>query len=159
MKRFLLALLVSLALQTQAQINLCDSITVSGTQNLVIFTSISVIDYWITTAPNGTVLGEDSLWNQHSAINYNPTGSAYYDTIITCLSIMNTTCCVTWIWDVNTQTWTELESITSIAEIRSFDQKLTKVVDVLGRENSGDKNKPLFYIYDDGTVQKKMIIE
>jgi len=159
MKRFLLALLVSLALQTQAQINLCDSITVSGTQNLVIFTSISVIDYWITTAPNGTVLGEDSLWNQHSAINYNPTGSAYYDTIITCLSIMNTTCCVTWIWDVNLGVWAKMASLTSIGEIGSLDKKLIKVVDVLGRETSINSNQNLFFIYEDGTIEKRYIMD
>jgi hypothetical protein len=37
--------------------------------------------------------------------------------------------------------------------------KLIKIVDILGRETKGDKNMPLFYIYDDGTVEKKMIIE
>jgi hypothetical protein len=30
---------------------------------------------------------------------------------------------------------------------------------VLGRNANGDKNKPLFYIYDDGTVEKKIILE
>lgn len=37
--------------------------------------------------------------------------------------------------------------------------KLTKVIDVLGREVDGAKSEPLFYIYDDGTVEKKIIIE
>ena len=36
---------------------------------------------------------------------------------------------------------------------------LMKVVDVLGREAVGLINMPLFYIYDDGTVEKKIIIE
>jgi len=31
-----------------------------------------------------------------------------------------------------------------------------RTTDVLGRET---KNEPLFYIYDDGTVEKKIIIE
>ena len=34
-----------------------------------------------------------------------------------------------------------------------------KIIDVLGRENKGTKNEPLFYIYDDGTVEKKIILE
>jgi len=34
-----------------------------------------------------------------------------------------------------------------------------KVADLLGRETKGKKNKPLFYIYDDGSVEKKIIIE
>jgi len=29
----------------------------------------------------------------------------------------------------------------------------------LGRETKGKKNEPLFYIYDDGTVDKQIIIE
>jgi len=32
-------------------------------------------------------------------------------------------------------------------------------VDVLGRETPYKKNTPLFYLYDDGTVEKKLIIE
>ena len=81
----------------------CDSITVTGSQNQLTLTSISIIDYWITTAPDGTVLGQDSLWNQHSVFNYNPTGSPY-DTILTCLFTMNTTCCLTYVWNGNA--WT-----------------------------------------------------
>jgi len=37
--------------------------------------------------------------------------------------------------------------------------KLIKVIDLLGRETKGTKNEVLFYIYDDGTVEKKIIIE
>jgi hypothetical protein len=37
--------------------------------------------------------------------------------------------------------------------------KLIKITDGLGREKEGTKNEPLFYIYDDGTVEKKIIIE
>ena len=33
------------------------------------------------------------------------------------------------------------------------------IVDVLGRESEYLKNQPLFYIYDDGTVEKRIIIE
>ena len=36
---------------------------------------------------------------------------------------------------------------------------LIKVTDILGREVSINQNNPLFYIYDDGTVEKKIIIE
>ena len=37
--------------------------------------------------------------------------------------------------------------------------KFSKVVDILGRETKESKNIPLFYLYDDGTVEKKIIIE
>ena len=38
------------------------------------------------------------------------------------------------------------------------DKELLKVSDFLGRE-ANSKNQPLFYIYDDGTVEKKIILE
>ena len=39
------------------------------------------------------------------------------------------------------------------------DSKLFKVTDILRRETKVTKNEALFYIYDDGTVEKKIIIE
>ena len=38
-------------------------------------------------------------------------------------------------------------------------KQLIKIVDLLGRESNDFKSQPLFYIYDDGTVDKKIIIE
>ena len=32
-------------------------------------------------------------------------------------------------------------------------------INLLGRSSKVIKNQPLFYIYDDGTVEKKLIIE
>ena len=39
------------------------------------------------------------------------------------------------------------------------ERTLIKTIDVLGRETDKNKNQTLFYIYDDGTVEKKIIIE
>ena len=36
---------------------------------------------------------------------------------------------------------------------------LIKIIDLLGRDTREIKNQPLFYIYDDGTVKKKIIFE
>ena len=47
---------------------------------------------------------------------------------------------------------------TSILEVNS-EKRLIKVVDILGRETKDKRNTPLFYIYHDGTVEKKIIIE
>ena len=47
---------------------------------------------------------------------------------------------------------------TSILDINS-DKRLIKIVDVLGRESKITKKIPLFYIYSDGTVEKRIIIE
>ena len=38
-------------------------------------------------------------------------------------------------------------------------KELIKTIDLFGRETKDSKNEPLFYIYDDGTVEKKLIIE
>jgi len=49
---------------------------------------------------------------------------------------------------------------TNIINVSSANKKLVKIVDILGRTTS-DKttNTPLFYIYNDGTVEKKIIVE
>ena len=84
MKKLLLTTMAALIiLFAQAQTP-CDSITVSGSQYQLTLTSVSTIDFWETTASDGTVLAQDSLWNMHSVYNSNPAGIPY-DTIITCL--------------------------------------------------------------------------
>ena len=52
----------------------------------------------------------------------------------------------------NTQTSTN----DNLSKIQS---PLIKIIDLLGRETRQIKNQPLFYIYRDGTVKKKIIIE
>ena len=54
---------------------------------------------------------------------------------------------------------TGLIQSTTINESNFTNKKLIKVVDILGREINEKQNTPLFYIYDDGTVEKKIIIE
>jgi hypothetical protein len=46
----------------------------------------------------------------------------------------------------------------SIEEINST-RKLNKITDILGRKSNQKKNTPLFYKYDDGTVEKRITIE
>ena len=60
-------------------------------------------------------------------------------------------------WD-NSQ-WIALKTSnpTSINETANIDKKLVKVVDLLGKETEIKKNKVLFYIYDDGSVDKRII--
>jgi len=48
-------------------------------------------------------------------------------------------------------------SLTYIEE-HSRNKELLKVTNLLGRETKGT-NQPLFYIYDDGTVEKRIVIE
>ena len=47
-----------------------------------------------------------------------------------------------------------------ISEQRNNNRKLIKIVDILGRTSTEKQtNTPLFYIYDNGSVEKKIIIE
>lgn len=49
-------------------------------------------------------------------------------------------------------------SPTNITETSNFHIKeILKITDILGRETKDIKNKPLFYIYNDGAVEKKII--
>jgi len=55
---------------------------------------------------------------------------------------------------------TGLMQPTAITEIpNSENRTLVKIVDLLGRNTPYKKNIPLFYLYSDGTVEKRIIIE
>ena len=46
-------------------------------------------------------------------------------------------------------------NITSIPE-QPYNRTLVKIIDLLGRETKEKRNTPLFYLYDDGTVERKI---
>ena len=48
---------------------------------------------------------------------------------------------------------------TGISEIVNNKSKLIKITDMLGQETPYRRNTPLFYLYDDGTVEKRIVIE
>ena len=52
----------------------------------------------------------------------------------------------------------EVLETTSIKEY-SIKKELIKITDLLGRETTEIKSQALFYIYDDGTVEKKIVID
>ena len=47
---------------------------------------------------------------------------------------------------------------TSISEENTRNKQLTRITDMLGRNAKIISNSPLFYIYDDGSVEKKIIL-
>ena len=48
---------------------------------------------------------------------------------------------------------------TGISDIPNNKSNLVKITDMLGQETPYRRNTPLFYIYDDGTVEKRIVIE
>ena len=57
--------------------------------------------------------------------------------------------------------WTSFGTNCSATSVQEYttNNNLLKITDLLGRETKGKQNIPLFYIYDDGTVEKKFILE
>ena len=96
------------------------------------------------------------------------TGLGAYSTVAAC----NTACGVTPSWDCNngvcndpgtgsgqysTQAACTAVCVVSAIQEHSTNKELLKVTDLLGRETK-EINQLLFYIYDDGTVEKRIVI-
>jgi len=77
---------------------------------------------------------------------------------LTCINVDDALWSTTnWI-DIDSQHYFSTNcSITDIEE-HSINKELLKVTDILGRETK-QTNQPLFYIYDDGTIEKRIKIE
>ena len=123
MKRILLAVLVLLGLQTQAQTTLCDSnmtYTIGSQMQLEVAFPVTgnnlpyMAPIYAVTYGDGNMLSEDSCFGQpctHMIYNYNPNGT-YYDTLTTCVSYVSADsvgnidtlwCCFDQYW--NGQAW------------------------------------------------------
>ena len=65
--------------------------------------------------------------------------------------------------NLNIGIWNYINDLSCVSTAESFSntysKKLIKIVDVFGRETSELKNTPLFYLYEGGLVEKKIIIE
>ena len=53
----------------------------------------------------------------------------------------------------------EETNASAINEVNSNNRNLLKIVDILGKESSPNKKGLLFYIYSDGTVEKRITVE
>tara|TARA_B100000900_G_scaffold406543_1_gene417728 strand:- start:2165 stop:3208 length:1044 start_codon:yes stop_codon:yes gene_type:complete len=144
----------------------CDTIDIVGQQSNLSMEVMppALISYQVnyieTSAPDGTILGQDSS-SVHYVYNNSSLGVPY-DTITTCIfysGINNLTtniCCIDWMWNGNM--WMNSLNFNSLnisISTLTNDKKLLKVVDVMGREVNVNPNTILFYIYDDGTIEKK----
>ena len=64
------------------------------------------------------------------------------------------------LWSINNLTITGCINTTGIAAIISdINKKPIRIIDILGREVKGTKNEFLLYIYEDGTLEKRIVIE
>ena len=60
--------------------------------------------------------------------------------------------------DLNTHT-SNCINTNAVEVLEPLKIKLVRITDMLGQETSYRRNTPLFYIYDDGTVEKRIVIE
>ena len=61
--------------------------------------------------------------------------------------------------NINSQHYFSTNCPPSAIQEHTTNKEVLKVTDLLGREAKGTKNELLFYIYDDGTVEKRIVIE
>jgi hypothetical protein len=137
-----------------------DSIVIGS--NVSTLTTTNVDFEWIDWNGTGSTLSTDSIFS----FVMNSSDTAFY---ILKLELsdnnFNTWVCyypVLVYWDNNQYVSFRIANpmFTSINETSTINSRqLIKIVDLLGRESKGLKNQPLFYIYDDGTVEKRIIIE
>jgi len=174
MKKFLLTTTAVLTiLFAQAQVNYCDSIDIditSQTGNDVTLSSglsvnaipgIVTLD-WTLSLSNGTVFAQDTAINPTFSIN-----QWNMDSLSICLmalidingNVWTCNVCDTIVWNGNSWMLMSMAQPTAINELNSSNRELLKVVDILGRNANGNKNEPLFYIYNDGTVEKRIVVE
>lgn len=97
-----------------------------------------------------------------SVKNGNPTGLWYFraddNPDLLCVEVDNVPLAqYSWIIDI-TAVFSTNCSTSSISEIDS-QRRLIKIVDVSGRDVLRPTNQPVFYMYSDGTVEKRVVIE
>ena len=136
-----------------------DSITIGS--NVSNLTTTSVNFEWIDWNGTGSTLSTDTVFS----FVINNLDTAFY---ILKLELsdnnFNTWICyypVLVYWNNNqyVSLKTANPMFTSIDESTGVNsRKLIKILDLLGRETIERKNGPLFYIYDDGTVEKRIIL-
>ena len=98
--------------------------------------------------------------NLQNSFNSNLDLSLYGNYNLTCVQVDNVVLAMAnW---TQYDPWTSYSTncnVTTVIQEHTTNKELFKVADILGREIKGAKNTPVFYIYNDGTVEKKIIIE
>jgi len=93
--------------------------------------------------------GDGSSSTDYSPVHTYLSGGSYDVTLVTST---NNGCIV------DTATATIIITITSVLNELEYSKNLVRVIDMLGRETK-QTNQLLFYIYNDGTVEKRIILE
>jgi len=110
----------------------------------------SIIDYYYNNVLNSNTAGDPHGWYGYIITGFANT-SIHQIASMTMTLLMDPSFALTHTYHYSAFTSTLIEEHTT-------NKQLLKVTDLLGRETKGT-NQPLFYIYDDGTVEKRIVIE
>ena len=122
---------------------------------------------WQTEISNGVPVIIRYGWTGgggHFVVGYGVQGSDYY-TMDPWFNEGYTISTYNWVLTAQggSGDWTHTQTLSpplpTLIEEHSTNKELLKVTNLLGRETKGSKNEVLFYIYDDGTVEKRIVIE
>ncbi len=146
MKKILLVLLVLLGQQTQAQINLCDSLSYTAVdlgQGMTVTGESSGLDNmadsieWIWTACNSTTCftGTGDTYNFWNILTTD-TVKLCYDAYVYSFDTIVCTHCDSLVYDFMTDNWMlmNISNPTTIKELISYNAVGNKTYDVLGRK-------------------------
>jgi hypothetical protein len=114
--------------------------------------------YWgdtINTISQGTLIGKQFSWTVPSDINGVPIVLADLKVVVFVNQHKEETLNVIEISPIGIPIISN--TVSDLGDLNN--RRLVRVVDFLGRETSIRTNEPIFYIFDDGTVEKKLIIE
>tara|TARA_B110000438_G_scaffold91129_1_gene90686 strand:- start:131 stop:1051 length:921 start_codon:yes stop_codon:yes gene_type:complete len=81
-----------------------------------------------------------------------------WNTNLSCINVDNVAWSTTNWTDIDPQHYFSNNCPPSSIQEYSLNKELLKATDLLGRETK-QTNQPLFYIYDDGTVEKRIVVE
>ena len=96
--------------------------------------------------------------NNHNITNAN--FSTYNSPNLSCINVNDVIYSTSnWTSYIDSQQYFSVNCIAIAIQEHTTNKELLKATDLLGRETTEKTNGPLFYIYDDGTVEKRIVIE
>ena len=173
MKKLLLILFICLGLQAQSQVVYCDSVSISISGSTPTTVTYALADQhqnmWLGTSIYWSITNFNTGLTGCTGNGTNPTFTlnnldtvlvcAIYSPLTTNVPLWMCTICDTISFYNGAWTQISIAQPNGLEDVQTTDRQLLKVTNFLGRETKCTKNEPLFYIYDDGTVEKRILIE
>ncbi len=124
----------------------------SDPANNYIKVGISNYDNQFGTLLYTSPLGSDE-WQEYSVV-FNTQNAEEFITVKAGVGDTNN-----WVVHIDNFVLVENPEPVGVQEVNSNNKQLLKIVDILGRESKPTATGLLFYIYSDGTVEKKVFVE